>query len=483
MSVVTTASATTRYYGLPIFEADDKPSYLTDWNGTMTEIDALLKAQHDDIEANKGDILGLLTRQNRLENALNSLDVIAQTLSDHLSLAEADIQTIKNTLIQIDTEVKNTSSRVTALTTRVDDLETRADGFDTSISGLASEVQEQESDITALEQTVGSHTTQIAGLSQDIDTVDGRALANTEILIKFLGAEKYSSSETYAQDQFVYTVAQSNQIISFYRSKVDDNTGNPLSDDTKWEYKPQAYLIGKLLYVERYANNTNITLQKKGYRGMNARIFRRFSSYNKTKMTFPITFNMGSPANADGWGGTFDITAYDTQGNTQVAGKVGFVNPSVFTGNDKGKVFAIGQITLATIRNLFDGLYVTGMRFVLNSGRLAGSAERPATICAVSPITLDLSNGDVHIGGSSYEHITQGFYAPNDAGQDGAYEFVGSPFVLTSHSALLNTGAVAPFDDFDTSNSIMFAIEMPFGYADADTFTGTFTIDICNDYA
>jgi len=173
MSVVTSASATTRYYGLPIFEADDKPSYLTDWNGTMTEIDSLLKAQHDDIEANKGDILGLLTRQSRLENALNSLDVIAQTLSNHLSLAESDIQTIKNTLIQIDTEVKNTSSRVTALTTRVENLESRANGFDTSLTELDRSVDQRVDELT------NNVNAQIGQQNQKIDTTTGDLTTQT----------------------------------------------------------------------------------------------------------------------------------------------------------------------------------------------------------------------------------------------------------------------------------------------------------------
>ena len=474
MSVVTSASATTRYYGLPIFEADDKPSYLTDWNGTMTEIDSLLKAQHDDIEANKGDILGLLTRQNRLENALNSLDVIAQTLSDHLSLAEADIQTIKNTLIQIDTEVKNTSSRVTALTTRVDNLETRADGFDTSLSGLASEVQEQTGDITALEQTVGGHTTQIAGLSQDIDTVDSRALANTETLITLLGATKYSSSVTYAQEQYVYSVAPSNQIITYYQSRVNDNTGNSLSDTTKWRYVTNEGVLRKVLRNEEGIQKVSASLRYKSSDAFNDKIKAKISPHNLTKLTFPITFTQGKPAHVDEWGGTFNITATDLNGNTTVAGKVGFLNPSSFA--NKGNVIAIGQITLSTIRNIFGNSLVRSMEFDLNSGveRLPGE-DWYSNVFAGSPIYLATNDLDGQMLAGDYDSFTNGFYSHNDVAADGKYTFVGAPFKLEKDGYSIPANNIAPFNTFNDVG-LLFVVELPFKYANTHGIDGTFTM-------
>ena len=476
MSVVTSASATTRYYGLPIFEADDKPSYLTDWNGTMTEIDSLLKAQHDDIEANKGDILGLITRQNRLENALNSLDVIAQTLSDHLSLAEADIQTIKNTLIQIDTEVKNTSSRVTALTTRVDNLESRADGFDTSISGITSEVQEQESDITALGQTVGGHTTQIAGLSQDIDTVDSRALANTETLITVLGATKYSSSTTYEKGQYVYSIAPSNQIISYYQSKVDDNTGNSLSDDTKWRYVTNEGVLRKVLRNEEGIQKVNASLRYKSSDAFNEKVRGKINPHNLTKLTFPITFTQGKPAHVDEWGGTFNITATDLQGNTTVAGKVGFLNPASFA--NAGYVIAIGQITLSTIRNLFGGGYVRSMEFDLDSGvQRLPDEDWYSNAFAGSPYYLATDNLDQQMLVGDFDSFTNGFYSHNDVAADGKYTFVGAPFRLEKDGVSQPSVNIAPFNTFNTEG-LLFVIELPFRYANTHGIDGTFTMNV-----
>jgi len=264
MSVVTSASATTRYYGLPIFEADDKPSYLTDWNGTMTEIDSLLKAQHDDIEANKGDILGLLTRQSRLENALNSLDVIAQTLSNHLSLAEADIQTIKNTLIQIDTEVKNTSSRVTALTTRVENLESRANGFDTSLSGLASELQEQTGDISDLQTGLTNET---ANRQTADNSTLARATYNSLADLKAMGIFEYSP-RNYVRGEMCYVIDEDDpNLFNVFRCKYNQTTPSaPTPNNSDWFYFVSATGLGVSDAV-RYATDNTLCLFGNNQRG------------------------------------------------------------------------------------------------------------------------------------------------------------------------------------------------------------------------
>lgn len=61
--------------------------------------------------------------------------------------------------------------------------------------------------------------------------INGVAFDGTENIISGLGY--YSSTETYAKDKIVYDVVDG--AIQIYLSLADNNTGNPLTDTTKWK--------------------------------------------------------------------------------------------------------------------------------------------------------------------------------------------------------------------------------------------------------
>ena len=69
-NITTNATNETPNYGLPIFIGSDKPSWLTDWNGAMTEIDSLLKQIETVGSANSTQIEGLKTSLETANNAI-----------------------------------------------------------------------------------------------------------------------------------------------------------------------------------------------------------------------------------------------------------------------------------------------------------------------------------------------------------------------------------------------------------------------------
>ena len=137
----------TQYFNFPLFEATDKPSWLTDWNGLVEELDNLLEENKELVLSHSGLIDGLTTNINRVDAAIASLTTLVDTLEDHETELGGRVTIVENTLISIDTEVKS-------LATRVAELETN--------SATKTELQ-------ALETTVNSFTTRIDNLSAKLE--------------------------------------------------------------------------------------------------------------------------------------------------------------------------------------------------------------------------------------------------------------------------------------------------------------------------
>ena len=92
------ATNATTNYSLPLFIGTDKPAWLVDFNGAMTAIDAQMKTNATDIQANTTSISGLSTTVSAHTTSISTISGEITTLSTGLNTAQGSINTI-NSLI------------------------------------------------------------------------------------------------------------------------------------------------------------------------------------------------------------------------------------------------------------------------------------------------------------------------------------------------------------------------------------------------
>lgn len=118
-NITTNATNKTPNYGLPIFIGSDKPSWLTDWNGSMTEIDSLLKQIETVGSANSTQIEGLKTSLETANNAISSLQDGLSTTTENTTKNTTDIGTLNGSLNVVQDDLIAQNALVKTLSTTV----------------------------------------------------------------------------------------------------------------------------------------------------------------------------------------------------------------------------------------------------------------------------------------------------------------------------------------------------------------------------
>lgn len=187
--MTTNATNETQYFHFPLFASGDKPSWLTDWNGTVEELDNILEQYRVSIQANTQ---GMESFNEQIAVIRDSINTVNERLSNDESTIE-DIQSAINgfntALIQADTSIKeltawknNTTSEINSINHSIVNLDDRLTSFATSVARLTTSLEVVTDRLTTVENTVGtmeedvdnlktttnSHTTEIQTNTDDI---------------------------------------------------------------------------------------------------------------------------------------------------------------------------------------------------------------------------------------------------------------------------------------------------------------------------
>lgn len=92
------ATNSTTNYALPIFIGTDKPAWLVDWNGAMTDIDAAIKGVDTDVQGAITSISGLSSTVASHTSTLSTISGQITVITTNLNTATGNINTI-NSLI------------------------------------------------------------------------------------------------------------------------------------------------------------------------------------------------------------------------------------------------------------------------------------------------------------------------------------------------------------------------------------------------
>ena len=127
------ATNSTPNYGLPIFIGTDKPSWLVDWNGAMTELDTVIKEISTSEEANKNLI----------------------------ATANANIAKINNIIEEI-------QAYNTALTNRVVTLEGKTNKLESEYNTVINDLQAQNRLVLQLQEAINTINTELDNLTNNV---------------------------------------------------------------------------------------------------------------------------------------------------------------------------------------------------------------------------------------------------------------------------------------------------------------------------
>ena len=138
------ASSTTEHYGLPIYRATDKVSFLVDWNGAMQEIDDLLYTIHSTGDVNQQQINALQSAVESAQTTISEITASLSTLTTEVSEVSADNVQLHNRVDTLDTNYTELSSLIASMQTVINNLTT------TTIPALTNRVTTLETTVDAV---------------------------------------------------------------------------------------------------------------------------------------------------------------------------------------------------------------------------------------------------------------------------------------------------------------------------------------------
>ena len=140
----------TRHYGLVIFTENDKPTWLNNWNETMSLIDEVLYR----ISSGGGDLPDLsevVARLEVLESQMSSANLQIQQNANNITVMQGSIETINTTLAELadaDTELE---SEISGINLTITNIQTSLGTISEQLSNIQSIVSGLDTRITHLE--------------------------------------------------------------------------------------------------------------------------------------------------------------------------------------------------------------------------------------------------------------------------------------------------------------------------------------------
>lgn len=123
------ATNKTPNYGLPIFIASDKPSWLVDWNGAMTELDTVIKEISTSEESNKNLISTANANIAKINNTIEEIHDYNYTLTNRVvtldgktNKLESEYNTVINDLQAQNRLVLQLQEAINTINTELDNL-------------------------------------------------------------------------------------------------------------------------------------------------------------------------------------------------------------------------------------------------------------------------------------------------------------------------------------------------------------------------
>lgn len=105
MAQATNATNKTQNFGLPLFVANDKPSWLVDWNGTMQQLDEVMTTVTETAQTAGQEVTNIESQVQSMQNLVDTLQASVEAAVRDLGQTNATVETMRGTIAQLDTKI------------------------------------------------------------------------------------------------------------------------------------------------------------------------------------------------------------------------------------------------------------------------------------------------------------------------------------------------------------------------------------------
>lgn len=194
----------TQHYGFKLFEAAEKPTWLNDWNTTMTKIDTTI-ARITGGGGDTPDLSELTQRVQALEGRVDSDEL-------RLNVVEGDIVSMLETLSGVQAAISSLTSDVSSLrsdlTSGLAGLQTSLDNLSTTVGSISTALDTLSGRVTTAEGTITQQGSDISDLDTRVTTLENASSGSTGaggyIWGHIAGYGNSASSGTKKGDLFIF---------------------------------------------------------------------------------------------------------------------------------------------------------------------------------------------------------------------------------------------------------------------------------------
>lgn len=127
------ATNKTPNYGLPIFIDSDKPSWLVDWNGAMTELDTVIKEISTSEESNKNLISTANANISKINNTIEEIHDYNYTLTNRVVTLEGKTNKLESEYNTVINDLQAQNRLVLQLQEAIDTINTELDNLTNNV--------------------------------------------------------------------------------------------------------------------------------------------------------------------------------------------------------------------------------------------------------------------------------------------------------------------------------------------------------------
>lgn len=195
------ATNSTPNYGLPQWEATDRPATREDFNSAFSTIDSTMKSVSDSATQDAANITSISNRVTTVENTvsgydseISGLDSAVDNLSETVTAHTQTINSLNTSVGQNTTDITSLKGRMnnaeSAITTNADNITTLNGNVSANTSAItenAADIQNLENEMAALNinnvagatnlyNTITGHTTSITNINNSITSINSKDL-------------------------------------------------------------------------------------------------------------------------------------------------------------------------------------------------------------------------------------------------------------------------------------------------------------------
>lgn len=239
------ASQTTAHFGLPIFIATDKPSWLVDWNGCVNKLDDIIYKIQSSTATSEADVKKLNTQYESLSSIVDSMQETTENLvtsvqesNEAVAQMKEAVATMQNTVTQVSATVKEINNQYEAMKAQVTELESHLFSYVPKMRVRSDESIRSYYELLDGTSVIPRDKTVVLTFNVMSHNYAGTAMPLTPLVYKFSSNLLYNDSGFQSDIKFMYSASE--ETASLYVGAGTDTVGKYFDVKSSYSGDPSA---------------------------------------------------------------------------------------------------------------------------------------------------------------------------------------------------------------------------------------------------